>query len=90
MKIDKQLLLNEIDARDCMKIDDENERTLRWLAIKKTVLNNVVQPMQDDFVHDTKIAFKQVRGKKEKKIAKDFIKELKLAAPPDLLQTFED
>ena len=42
MKIDKQLLLNEIDARDCMKIDDENERTLRWLAIKKTVLNNVV------------------------------------------------
>ena len=31
-----------------------------------------------------------MRGKKERKIAKDLIKELKVAAPPDLLQTFED
>ena len=30
MKIDKQILLNEIDARDCEKIDEENERALRW------------------------------------------------------------
>ena len=57
MKIDKQLLLNEIDSRDCKKIDEENERTLRWLAIKKNVLNNVIYPMQDDFVHDTRVAY---------------------------------